>query len=200
MFAWTGHGLISKFPLSTLHSSLELNTRPYLIIVVIIIRILIVIVIVITLIILMKSYSPLKSFICCFYQRHLNGCDFRHRCVDLLVKYTSTTLRPDGRVGFLKFSFVKTKLESLASLDIAKQVNQDLQSICWMRSCEKLERKQDFRTIKTKSVHKFLVHMFGLNQILFCVVGGGSLCMRYICTQQVCTASVPNWKKIICFA
>ena len=59
------------------------------------------------------------------------------------VKYTSTTLSPDGRVGFLKFSFVKTKLESLASLDIAKEENNNLQNLRFccceieVSSCEK---------------------------------------------------------------
>ena len=48
------------------------------------------------------------------------------------VKYTSTTLSPDGRLGFLKFSFVKTKLESLASLDIAKQENYDLRNLLFV--------------------------------------------------------------------
>ena len=50
---------------------------------------------------------------------------------------TSTTLSPDGRVGFLKFSFVKTKL------DIAKEENNNLQNLRFccceieVSSCEK---------------------------------------------------------------
>ena len=144
--------MISKFPLSTLHSSLEFNTRPYLVIICICICTL-------------ESYLHLYFH---FRIQHLtvpgDHCHFHHRShqhphpdawiltlqelhlllppevPQILNRYvipqipqilngyvipgkvmltTSTTLSPAGRDGFLKFSFVKTKLASLAPLDIA---------------------------------------------------------------------------------